>query len=477
MKGGGAMGRYERLVGNTLVFAIGSFSSKLLVFFMLRYYTAMLTPAEFGIADRITTTSNLLMPFVMLSVNEAIIRFAMDRSLKRSDVFSIGLKTVLAGFIVFCLLSPVMLMIDMLAPYTLMIYIYVLFGMLKAICAQFIRSIGLVRLFAFDGFLATFTTIAFNILFLTVFEWGLYGYVLSVIASNIISIFFLFVVARLERYVDFTHPNPALRREMLRYSVPLIPTTMFWWIVGMSDRYMVTWFCGDTPTGMLAIAHKIPSLLTIVSAIFYQAWQISAVDESGQGKRTTRFYSQTYDYYSTLLFCAASGMVMLIQPITKVLYAPAYYESWRYVPFLVMAEVFSSLVTFLGSFYMVSKRNATVPLAIFVGAVTNIGLNFWLIPKYGVMGATFATLLSYLLAYAIRAVDIQRLVALELRPLTTAVRMLLLMVQGAFLIRQLPYSLVIQAGMFTLMLLVNIKSVLRLATALIHRFAAPRTTH
>ena len=203
------MGRYERLVGNTLVFAIGSFSSKLLVFFMLRYYTAMLTPAEFGIADRITTTSNLLMPFVMLSINEAIIRFAMDRSLKRSDVFSIGLKTVLAGFIVFCVFSPVMLMIDMLSPYTLLIYIYVLFGMLKAICAQFIRSIGLVKLFAFDGFLATFTTIAFNILFLTVFRWGLYGYVISIIASNIISIFFLFIVAKLERYVDFTHPNPA----------------------------------------------------------------------------------------------------------------------------------------------------------------------------------------------------------------------------------------------------------------------------
>lgn len=471
------MGRYERLVGNTLVFAIGSFSSKLLVFFMLRYYTAMLTPAEFGVADRITTTSNLLMPFVMLSINEAIIRFAMDRSIKRSDVFSIGLKTVLAGFIVFCMLSPLMLLIDMLSPYTLLIYIYVLFGMLKAVCAQFVRSIGLVKLFAFDGFLATFTTIAFNILFLTVFKWGLYGYVISIIASNVISIFFLFIVARLERYVDFTHPNPVLRREMLRYSVPLIPTTMFWWIVGMSDRYMVTWFCGDTPTGMLAIAHKIPSLLTIVSAIFYQAWQISAVDESGQGKRTTRFYSQTYDYYSTLLFCAASGIVMLIQPITKVLYAPAYYESWRYVPFLVVAEVFSSLVTFLGSFYMVSKKNATVPLAIFVGAVANIGLNFWLIPQYGVMGAAFATLLSYLLAFAIRAVDIQRLVQLELHPLTTAVRMLLMMIQGALLIRQPPYSVLIQTGMFALMLLVNIKSVLRLTAALFERFVAPHTTH
>ncbi|MBQ2752137.1 MAG: oligosaccharide flippase family protein, partial [Oscillospiraceae bacterium] len=98
------MNKYEKLMGNTLIFAIGSFSSKLLVFFMLGYYTAVLSPAEFGISDRITTTSNLLMPFVMLSINEAVIRFAMDKSLRRSDVFTVGIKTVLVGFGVFILL-------------------------------------------------------------------------------------------------------------------------------------------------------------------------------------------------------------------------------------------------------------------------------------------------------------------------------------------------------------------------------------
>ena len=126
---------------------------------------------------------------------------------------------------------------------------------------------------------------------------------------------------------------------------------------------------------------------------------------------------------------------------------------------------------------MVSKKNATVPLAIFIGAVANIGLNFWLIPLYGVMGASFATLLSYLLAYAIRAVDIQRLVSLELRPLTTAVRMLLIMVQGALLIRQPPNSFLIQLAMFLLMLALNLRSVLRLGFALFNRFVSPHVSH
>lgn len=468
------MGRYQKLLGNTVIFAIGSFSSKLLVFFLLRYYTAMLSPDEFGISDRIITTSNLLMPFVMLSINEAVIRFSMDHSVRRSEVFTIGIKTVLTGFVISLFFAPIMLMIDMLSAYTVLIYVYVLFGMLKSVCALFVRSIGLVRLFAFDGFLATFTTIAFNILFLSGFKWGIYGYVLSVVASNILSIIFLFIVARLWRYLKFNHSNRALTREMLRYSVPLIPTTMFWWIVSVSDRYMVTHFCGDFAAGQLAIAHKIPSLLTIVSAIFYQAWQLSAVSEAGQGKRTERFYSQTCDYYSTLLFCAASGIVMMIIPITHILYTEAYHESWIYVPFLVIAEVFSSLITFLGSFYMVSKKNATVPLAIFIGAVVNIILNLLLIPDYGVMGATLATLVSYLISYLIRVVDIKRFVSMNIRILNISLCFLLLMIQGALLIKQLPYYFAIQLGMFFAMVVLNLKTVLRLFFAFFDKLFARR---
>lgn len=461
--------RYRKLMSNTLVFAAGSFSSKLLVFLMMRYYTGALTPAEFGIADRVITTSNLLMPFVMLSVNEAILRFGMDRAANKADVFSIGLRTVMAGFVVFCLACPLILLVDMLAPYTLLLYVYVLLGMLKSVTAQFVRSMGLVRLFAFDGLLATLTTIGFNVWFLSGLRWGISGFVLSVAASNALSVLFLFTVARLWRFVRLTGDRRALRREMLRYSMPLIPTTMFWWITNVSDRYMVTLFCGDAATGLYAVAYKIPSLLTIVSAIFYQAWQISAVSEAGHGRQTTRFYSQIYDYYSTLLFVAAAGIVMLIRPITAVLYTPAYFSSWEYVPFLVIAEVFSSLVTFLGSFYMVEKRNATVPLAIFAGAAANIALNLRLIPLYGPLGAAFATLVSYLLAFGVRAFDIRRLVEIDLRALPTALSLLLLTVQGALLLRGAAHPVLTQAGMFAAMVLLNLRPLMRLGLGLFDR--------
>lgn len=467
--------RFGKLMGNTLIFAIGSFSSKAMVFLLMPFYSRVLTDVQFGTADLITATSNLLLPFVMLSVNEAIIRFGLDRSVKKSDVFSVGVTTVLAGFAVFCLLSPIMLQIEMISSQTLLIYLYVLAAALKSVTAQFARSIGLVRLYAFDGFLSTLTVIVFNLLFLAVFQWGTIGYVLSIIFSNLLSIVFLFVVARLSRYVNFLSIDRKLRRDMLRYSIPLIPTTMFWWITSALDRYVIVYFWGEGSNGLYAAAHKLPALLTLVSAVFYQAWQISAVSESGRGARTNRFYSQVYDHYSTLLFLAGSGIIMVCRPFTSVWLGEAFVPSWEFVPFLVMAEVLSTLITFMGSFYMVSKRNATVSVAIAAGAAANLVLNLLLVPEYGARGAALATVFSYLLAFIVRAVDIRRLVDIDLRYAPCAVNLLLLMCQTRLLFSPgLKYPILAQIGMFLLAVLVNIRPVLRLCRSLAQQLAARR---
>jgi len=460
--------RYNKLMGNTLIFAIGSFSSKLIVFLMMRYYTEMLAPEQYSVADRITATANLLMPFVMLSVNEAVIRFGMDRTLKKSDVFTTGLKTVLAGFAVFAFVAPVMRLVDMLSPYVVLIAVYVLFGMLKSVTAQFVRAIGLVRLFVLDGFVSTATTIGFNILFLSAFRWGVQGYVLATVASNILSVAGLFVFARLHRFVDWRSKNRALRREMLRYSIPLIPTTMFWWITNVSDRYVVTYFWGEGPNGLYSAASKLPNLLTIVSAIFYQAWQLSAVSQKDDDDAVA-FYSEVYESYATFLFLAASGLLMLLRPIMSVYVAKNYYAAWQYSPFLILGEVFSSLVTFLGTFYMVEKKNATVPLAICTGAVLNVALNLWLVPKYGPFAAAFTTFVSYLAAFAVRALDVRRVVPVRMRIVQCAGNVLLLAVQMWLMFQPKTAGFPVQFGMFCVILLVNIRSALRLLRGLLAR--------
>ena len=75
---------------------------------------------------------------------------------------------------------------------------------------------------------------------------------------------------------------------MLTYCVPLIPTAVFWWIMGVSDRYLVKWFVESDANGIYAVAYKIPTILTILATVFMDAWQLSAIAESGDRRALAR---------------------------------------------------------------------------------------------------------------------------------------------------------------------------------------------
>ena len=90
------MDKYKKLISNTVIFAIGTFSSKILVFLLMPYYTRVLTTEELGTGDLVAQAANLLIPLVSLGIVNGIIRFGLDRSAKKSDVLSTGLIVILA---------------------------------------------------------------------------------------------------------------------------------------------------------------------------------------------------------------------------------------------------------------------------------------------------------------------------------------------------------------------------------------------
>lgn len=422
------MGKYRHLIWNTLLFGVSTFSSKLLVFLLMPLYTRLLTRADYGTMDIIVNSCNLIIPVMTLTVHEAVVRFGMDRSEKKSDVFTAALTVIFAGYAVLWALYPLLRRIELISGYMLLIYLYVLTSALRSSITQFVRVSGLVRLFALDGLVTTALTVGLNVLFLAKFKMGVTGYVLATVCADAFSALSLFLLLRLHRFVSFRRFSKNTLRDMLRYCVPLMPTAVFWWVINLSDRYFVTFMVGVEVNGLYSVAYKIPTMITLVSAIFTQAWQLSAFDEY-QGEEGERFYSAVFRSYYTFVFLAASGIILLIRPITRILVSPAFFDSWQFVPFLVLAVSFSCLVTFLGTIYNAVKRNAMVTVTTLIGAVTNVALNALLIPKMGANGAALATFISFFLVFCIRAVDTRRYMALRMQPLRICANLLLLLVQ------------------------------------------------
>ncbi len=454
------MSRSKNLISNTMILAAGTFASKIIVLLMTPIYTMLLSPAEFGIADLVAQTSNMLIPLACVGICEGLFRFTLDCEDKKR-VFSSGIFTLLLGSAVMFALLPLLSFFDMFDGYILLIGAYVTCANFHSACAQYIRAQGRTTLFAVQGIANTALTVVLNIFFLMVFDLGAYGYVLSIVLGDLIVTTAIFFVAKLYRDISVKSISKQTLSEMLKFSIPYIPTTMLWLITSVSDRYIVRMFCGEADTGLYAAAYKIPTLLTLVCGVFIEAWQFSAVKDAS-GEERGGFFGGVYRYYLTVIFIAASVLVAGSKIFTRILLADAYFESWSFVPILVVATVFSTLVSFLGSVYFVEKKSVFSMLTALVGALINIVLNFVMIPDHGAMGAAVATLISYLAVYVVRAMDTKRYIDFNLRTPKLLVNMLLIIFQIAILYSGVGYAWILQIACLALVLLLNLKTIVEM---------------
>ena len=144
------MNKYWKLISNTLIFAIGTFSSKVLVFFLMPLYTSVLSEAEYGTVDLMVQIGNFLLPLVSCGIINGIIRFGLDKYYKKKDVFTTGFVTILGGFGVLLLLEPLLSRLPYMGENTLLIYIFVLMSSMRSLCSQFVRAKGYVKLYALE---------------------------------------------------------------------------------------------------------------------------------------------------------------------------------------------------------------------------------------------------------------------------------------------------------------------------------------
>ncbi len=463
------MNKYQTLAANTALMSIGTFGSKLLVFLMVRFYTGCLTPAEYGTADLITQTANLLIPLISLDITDAVFRFAAGRRAGRAEVFSIGLVIIALGSAALLAASLALRAIPAVRDYGLLLTSFVAASCYHGLCAHFVRARGNTALFAVQGLLNTALFIACNLLFLGVFHWGIAGYVFSTTAANLITTGYLVYRARLWRYVR-PKASGELRRQMLRYCIPLIPAAVFWWIMGVSDRYMVQHYLGSAENGLYAVAYKIPTILTIVSSVFLDAWQLSAIAESGGPRRAhLRFYARVWDAFASVVLLGAGGIIAFSPLLIRLLADSAYFDAWRCVPILTLSMAAAAFSSFMNSVYVVTKKSTASLWTSLAGAAANVALNILLIPRLGTQGAAAATLLGCALVFLIRLRSARALLPFPLSGKKLAIGCGVLAAQTAAMLLRPPGWYAVQAVGLAMLAFLGLPAAMAAAQAVFQR--------
>ena len=454
--------KYYQLTLNTLLFCLGNFGSKFLIFILMPLYTNVLTTAEYGISELVITGTNLLIPFVSVSIQDATLRFALDRNNESGEVLKNTVFVLILATFCMLLLYPLLSLYKAISGWTQYLLILTIVYMIRNALSIYLKAIGRVKLFSIDSIFYTLILMISNIVFLVYADWGLRGYFYASIFSTLCSIVFLIISGDVIKSCVNSQLNFKLLKDMLLFSFPMIFNNISWWIIGSSDKVMIEYFISISAAGIYSVASKIPSVLTTFTNIFNQAWVISSVTEYDSTK-DSKFYSNIFLIFNFILLVATSIITMFIEPFIQWYVGPDFVESWKYIPLLLLGSVFQSYSAFFGAIYTSAKKNISVMTTTVIAAFINILLNILLISIMGIQGAVISTVIAYFLIFVFRMIDSQKYVKFKLELGQTLFSILIVTVQCIFTIFLNGYlRYIISSLCLILLFLVNYKILIRL---------------
>lgn len=186
---------------------------------------------------------------------------------------------------------------------------------------------------------------------------------------------------------------------LLRDCWPLILSSMAIMIYMKVDQIMLGQMIGDEAVGIYSAAVRISEVwyfvpMVIVSSVF------PAILEARK-RSETQYYARLqklYDLMAVLSISVALAMTFLSGPIVETLFGEAYVEAGAVLAIHVWASVFVFLGVASGKWFLAENRQVLNLQRTALGAIANVGLNIWLIPRHGPIGAGIATVISYAIA-------------------------------------------------------------------------------
>lgn len=421
--------RKKYLFKNTMIFAIGNFSTKMIAFFLVPLYTNILTTAEYGTVDLITTLSTFISHIIVLNIGEAVMRFCLDKNADVDKVLSVGLSVLSLAAIIGIACIPISSHFEEIAPYSIYFYFNIVSLGFSTTLLCYLRGRERLVAFSVGNIIHSLAIALLNILFLSVFSMGVKGYFTAYIISNFLTALFAFFAGDCIKGIKRYKLDVPLTKQMLKFSVALIPNTFMWWIMNSLDRVMVMSYLGVEANGIYAISYKIPTLLSVVATVFTQAWTYSAIKEK-DSVDNVQYTNSVYNSMFALLVTASVGMMMVMKPFLSIYVEDAFYVAWRYTPPLIVGCTFLTLSTFVLTSYTVHKDSKGILFSAICGATVKVVLALVLINTLGLMGSAISTSLSYVAVYVYRVIDTRKYLKLNVLKKTHVLALGVMIVAG-----------------------------------------------
>lgn len=393
--------RNQQLIKGTIIYAIGNFGSKFLSFLIAPLYTYYINPTQMGQYDLLNTTIGLLTPFLTLQIGEATYKWIITNRIKSQEYMSVAYQLILATSF---LATVIIVIVNQFVPIPFCGYFIVLLviGRFADQMQRVLRALGRQKLFAGLGIINTLVFLVVNVVQICILNRGVEAILTSSIVANAVVIL---IVAITEPRVlpggFLFKKNFQLLSQMIKFSVPLVPNVMNWWVISSSDRYIVNFFLGTAANGILSMSHKFPTLLQLINSMFYNSLQDLALGDKHTLKEDT-YYSNVFEMYYLFLF----GLLLPLIPATRIviegLMSEAYHSAALYTSWMYIGVAFQGLSSFLGIGYLKNNNTKGASKTSIHAAIVNALSHIALVKLVGLHAAGISTLLGFAMMTFIR---------------------------------------------------------------------------
>ncbi len=197
-------------------------------------------------------------------------------------------------------------------------------------------------------------------------------------------------------------------KPLLVIGIPLLPNFLIYWVFNSSDKVMITNILGTAATGVYSVGAKLGHASQLIYTAFAGGWQFFAFSTM-KGKGQVELNSKVFEYLGIISFVCAMYVFVFAELIYRFLFTGDYVGGYIVSPYLFLAPMLQMLFQVACNQFLVIKKTWPNLLILSGGAVMNVFLNLFLIPKIGIEGAAIATLVGYGISDIVAVIVLQKM--------------------------------------------------------------------
>ena len=398
--------KLKELTKDTAIYGISTMLGRFLNFLLVPFYTNVFLPSEYGVVNILYSYIAIFNIIFLYGMDSAFLKYAAfkdigdDKENFSTPYISVFISSVLLVGFILLFKNPIAAFLDVGENQTYLIVLSALILFFDSNVVIPFLKLRLERKAKFFSILRVaniLINISLNIILIVKLKWGIEAIFISNLAASFFTLFF--ILPTIIRNFRFTF-HKVLFKRLLRFGLPYLPAGIGVMLVQVIDVPILQKLTDIKTVGIYKANYKLGIFMMLFVNMFQFAWQPFFLNNAKE-ENAKEIFSKVLTYFTIVGSIMLVILSLFISDIVKInfwgfsIIGANYWSGLYIVPVILLGYLFNGLYVVFSAGIYIEEKSIYAPIVAGAGAITNVAVNYLLIPYFNIMGAAFATLASY----------------------------------------------------------------------------------